>query len=311
MLKRGRREVGSPGFSSSLWRWRGGGVGCCFRCRCCCSRVPLLVVSDEPEVVDGAGGGALISVVDIGAVLVMVAVVVVRRRRFRRGRRKRRVDEVDRAAGRSSCPVTYTTAATRTPMTAMPAALAPITARVELCQGAEGASPPNSSTNSTSSNSSSRSAPVTAIDIRPPTCGNAGSAERRNHPGGEQFQVVEIGHVEKLQVDPLHADLGERAELVDDLVRACPPGVNCREARPPRVLSPPPAWPPRRRRVRRTPRTPPNTSASPSLARHRRARGADTLVAGLGALQRHERGVELGAELRGQRGRPLCAAHRR
>ncbi len=103
-------------------------------------------------------------------------------------------------------------------MTATPAALAPTTARVELCQGSDGSSPPNSSTNSSSSNPSSRSAPVTAIDIKPPTCGNAGSAELRNHLGGEQFQVVEVGHVQKLQVDPLHADLGERAELVDDLV---------------------------------------------------------------------------------------------
>jgi hypothetical protein len=71
-------------------------------------------------------------------------------------------------------PVMNTTAATRTPMTAMPAALAPTTARVELCQGSsDGSSPPNSSSNSASSDSSSRAGPVTATDISPPTCGNA------------------------------------------------------------------------------------------------------------------------------------------
>ncbi len=178
---------------------------------------PLLEVSDEPEVVDGVVSGALISVVDSGAVLVMVAVVVV----AGVGDAVAEKDGSTKLTGAppSSCPVTYTTAAARTPMTATPATLAPITARVELCQGAEGASPPNSSTNSTSSNSLSTSGPVTATDIRPPTCSNAASAECRKHLGGEQVQVVEIGHVEKLQVDPLDTDLGERRELVDDLVR--------------------------------------------------------------------------------------------
>ena len=162
----------------------------------------------------------MISVVESLGVLVMVGVVVV-------------ADDADSATVSekdgstkfsgasvgSSPPLTNITAATRTPMTATPAALAPTTARVELCQGSDGSSPPNSSTNSSSSNSSSRSGPVTATDINPPTCGNAGSAELRNHLGGEQVQVIEVGHVQKLQVDPLHTDLGERAELVDDLVR--------------------------------------------------------------------------------------------
>jgi hypothetical protein len=194
MLKRGRREVGPPGFSSNS-RGRGRvNVGLLLL------SLPLLLVSDDPEVVDGPGG-PLISVVETCGVLVMVGVVVV-------------ADDADSAAvsekdgstklsgasAGSSPPLMNITAPTRTPMTAMPAALAPITARVELCHGVFG---------------SSR---ATASDINPPTCGNAGSIQLSDHLGGEQVQVIEVRHIQKLQVDPLHTDLGERAQLVDDLV---------------------------------------------------------------------------------------------
>ena len=89
------------------------------------------------------------------------------------------------ASAGSSSPVTYTTEATRTAMTAAPAALAPSTARVEWCQGCDGSFPLSSSSTS-----------VTATDIRPGTCGNAGSAELGDHVGGEQLQVVQVGHVQ-------------------------------------------------------------------------------------------------------------------
>jgi hypothetical protein len=40
------------------------------------------------------------------------------------------------------------------------------------------------------------------------------SAELRNDLGGEELQVVEVGHVEKLQVSPLYAGRDIWAELV-------------------------------------------------------------------------------------------------
>jgi hypothetical protein len=203
MLKRGRRDVGPPGFSSNS---RGRGR---VNAGLLLLSLPLLLVSDDPEVVDGPGG-PLISVVEICWVLVMVGVVVV-------------ADDADSAAvsekdgstklsgasAGSSPPLMNITAPTRTPMTAMPAALAPNTASVELCHGVDRFSP---------SNSSSRSARATAPDVNPPTCGNAGSIQLSNHLGGEQVQVIEVRHIQNLQVDPLHTNLGERAELVDDLV---------------------------------------------------------------------------------------------
>lgn len=161
----------------------------------------LLLVLDESEVVVGV----LISVVDSGAVLVMVAVVVGVDVGVREAvaENEGSTKSSGTSAG-SSSPVTNMTAATRPAMTATPTALAPSTARVELCQGSDGWSPPSPS--------------FTDTDIRPGTCGNAGSAELRDHFGGEQLQVVQIGHIQKLQVDALHADLGERPELVDDFI---------------------------------------------------------------------------------------------
>lgn len=143
-LKRGRRDVGAPGICSGsrVWMVAGGGDS------------PLLVVL-LPEVSElvGVVDGPLISVVDSGAVLVMVSVVVAEVVSAAGAENDGSTNSVG-AWGVSSGLVTNMTAATRTPMATIPSALAPTTARVELCHGCEGSSPPNSSTNSSSSNSS-------------------------------------------------------------------------------------------------------------------------------------------------------------
>lgn len=54
--------------------------------------------------------------------------------------------------------------------------------------------------------------PVTATDSSP------GSIQLPDDLRGEERQVVEIGHVQNLQVDPLDAGPGEGAQLVHDLV---------------------------------------------------------------------------------------------
>ncbi len=123
---------------------------------------PEVSEPEVPELLDvGGPGGPLISVVEIGVVLVIVAVVV----------------DVDAAVSEavvendgstnsigappgSSLPVTYTTAPTSTAMTATPMALAPSKARVELCHGG--------SAGSSGPNSSSTSRRATGTDIRPP-----------------------------------------------------------------------------------------------------------------------------------------------
>ena len=53
--------------------------------------------------------------------------------------------------------------------------------------------------------------PVTATDSSP------GSIQLPDDLRGEERQVVEIGHVQNLQVDPLNPGAGEGAELVHDL----------------------------------------------------------------------------------------------
>jgi hypothetical protein len=183
--------VGPPVFS---WSCRGRGrvkVGALALSVLLLLLVSLLLVSDVPEVVDGSGG-ALISVVESFGVLVMVGVVVI-------AEDAAAVSEKDGstkftgASGGSSPPLTNITAATRTPMTAMPAAVAPMTARVELCHGCEGLSEP--STNSSSPDSSSRSGLVTATDNNPPTWDNTRSAELRHDLAGEKVEVIEVGHI--------------------------------------------------------------------------------------------------------------------
>lgn len=53
--------------------------------------------------------------------------------------------------------------------------------------------------------------PVTATDSSP------GSIQLSDDLRGEERQVVEIGHVQNLQVDPLNSGPGEGAQLVHDL----------------------------------------------------------------------------------------------
>jgi hypothetical protein len=190
MLKRGRRD-GSPGLSlvsRCVDLVNGGPVLLPLR---------LVLVSDDPEVVVvDDPEGPLISVVDTGGVEVMVSVVVT----------VVVVDACDENDGstksfdgpdESPPPATNMTAPTRTAMTARPAALAPTTALVELCQGSSrGPSPPNSSTNSSSPNSLSRSVRATATDISTATCADAGSGQLRDDLGCEQLEVIEIRHIQ-------------------------------------------------------------------------------------------------------------------
>ena len=200
-FKRGLLREVCAGASPSRVRWlggggRGGGSGA----------VDSLL--DEPEVsepevsepeveelVVDDPGGPLISVVEIFGVLVTVWVVVVAGADSDAVAEKDGSTKFSGASVGSSPPLTYITAATRTAMTTTPAALAPSSVRVELCQGSDGPSPPNSSTNPSSPNSSSRSGLATTTDINLRTA-KAGSAELRDYVGGEQLQVIEIGHIQ-------------------------------------------------------------------------------------------------------------------
>ena len=56
--------------------------------------------------------------------------------------------------------------------------------------------------------------PVTATDS------SRGSIQLPDDLRGEECQVVEIGHVQNLQVDPLHPGPREGTQLVDDLSRS-------------------------------------------------------------------------------------------
>ena len=59
--------------------------------------------------------------------------------------------------------------------------------------------------------------PVTATDSSRGRSPDAGQPSA-GRPAGEELEVIEVGHVEQLQVHALHAGLDERAEPVDDLV---------------------------------------------------------------------------------------------
>ena len=197
-FKRGLLREVCAGASPSRVRWlgggRGGGEG---------GGGAVDSLLDEPEVSEpeveelgvGGPGGSLISVVETFGVLVTVWVVVVAGADSDAVAEKDGSTKFSGASVGSSPPLTYITAATRTAMTTTPMALAPSSARVELCQGPEDPSPPNSSTNSSSPNSSSRSGLATTTDINLRTA-KAGSAELRGHVGSEQLQVVEIGHIQ-------------------------------------------------------------------------------------------------------------------
>ena len=96
----------------------------------------------------------------------------------------------------------------RMPITARPTTLAPITAGVRLYHGADDGDC-----------SSSRSSGVwpAASDSSPGPQPDAGSAELRRDLGGEELDVVEVGHVEELQVHPLHTYLYIGGQFVGDL----------------------------------------------------------------------------------------------
>lgn len=94
---------------------------------------------------------------------------------------------------------------------ARPATLTPSTVEVRLCHGTCGAcrwAPP------------SWSGLFTATDRSRGRGTVAQSAKLVNHLVGEERDVIQVRHVEKLQVDPLDAGLDEGAQLVDDLGRS-------------------------------------------------------------------------------------------
>src|ERR671917_585837 len=91
-------------------------------------------------------------------------------------------------------------------------ALAPSSVPGRLCQG-------SSDDVRCSPSRSSKSRPVTGTDSSPGRCAAALSAELGNHLAGEELHVVEVGHVEHLEVDALHAGVYICGHLVDDLGR--------------------------------------------------------------------------------------------
>lgn len=93
---------------------------------------------------------------------------------------------------------TNVTATMRMPITTTPTRLAPTTAGVRLYHGER---------DDSCSPWSSGPRPVTATDSSRGLRSDAWSAELRCDLGGEEIQVVKVGHVENLQVDPLDADL--------------------------------------------------------------------------------------------------------
>jgi hypothetical protein len=202
---RGPRRVVVGADSSPL----GGVYGLVHAVRVEVSVLEPLDVPDEDEVVDD---GPLMSVVTGGLVLVIVAVVVGvddepvavaendGSTKFR-GARSGSLDWRD----------TNVTAAMRMPITARPTTLAPITAGVRLYHGADDGD--------CSSSWSSGSWPAMASDSSRGPRPDAGSAELRHDLGGEELEVVEVGHVEELQVHPLHTHLYVGSQLVRDLGR--------------------------------------------------------------------------------------------
>jgi hypothetical protein len=201
---RGPRRVVGGVDSSPL----GGVYGLVHAVRVDVSVLELLDVSDE-EVVDD---GPLLSVVTGGLVLVIVAVVVgVDDEPVAVAENDGSTKFEGACSGSLDWCETNVTAAMRMPITARPTTLAPITAGVRLYHGADDGD--------CSSSWSSGSWPAMASDSSRGPRPDAGSAELRHDLGGEELQVVEVGHVEKLQVNPLHADLYIGAEFVRDLRR--------------------------------------------------------------------------------------------
>lgn len=88
------------------------------------------------------------------------------------------------------------------PITARAPTLAPTTVDVRSCHAGS---------------SSLESSPLTASDSSRGRPASDGSAQERGDLAGEELQVLEIGHVEELQIDPLHTGFDERAQPVGDL----------------------------------------------------------------------------------------------
>src|SRR3954451_17324600 len=93
------------------------------------------------------------------------------------------------------------------PITTRAATLAPTNVDVRSCQAG-----------SSSLESSPRSSlPVTAFDSSRARQALRRSTALRDDVAREELQMVEIGHVEKLEVDAFDAGLGIRRQLVGDL----------------------------------------------------------------------------------------------
>lgn len=108
--------------------------------------------------------------------------------------------------------IAYVAARMTRPIATRPSALAPINAGVRLCHGGsdDGSGP--------SSSESSESSPATATDSSLGDCSPwVVSTELRDDVLGEELDVVEVRHIQELQVNALNADLPVGAEFVGDL----------------------------------------------------------------------------------------------
>ena len=169
--------------------------------------MPVVFKPDDGLVVDD---GPSMSVVTGGLVLVIVAVVVGVADGSEAEAENEGVTKFRGAcSGWLNCRATNVPATMRTPITATPATLAPTTAGVRLCHGSD--------VGDCSWSRPPRSLPVTATDTSRGLLPDADSAELRDDFVGEERKVVEVGHIEKLQVNPLDAGLDVGAELVCDL----------------------------------------------------------------------------------------------
>ena len=80
-----------------------------------------------------------------------------------------------------------------------------------------------SSTSSASHSTALLAAPVVVTNARHEPDSSRGASPSAASPqlgddlGGEVRELVQVGHVEQLEIDPLDARLGERSEVVDDL----------------------------------------------------------------------------------------------
>ncbi len=185
----GRSRVVGP---TSVSRVRGGRV----------------VMVDGPDsVVVGVVSSGLMSVVTGGLVLVIVSVVagdpefgVLLSVTEYVGSTK----SIGAGSGSLAWPVTYLMAPISSASRASAAALTPSSVDGRLCHAGFGAS--------------SLSGPVTGTDSNRASVRSAGSAELRDDRLGDELDVLEVRHVENLQIDALDATLQEGAEPVDDLV---------------------------------------------------------------------------------------------